>query len=153
MAGNKIDFGHAFERWNAIARHEQARLDGALRDSKVVTSWEALDHLCGLAAESGIKALLFHLKVVKPDALGDFPASVGERRPHIDELWDHFTTAVQGRRDASLWSRLGAPAAVFSTWRSAHRYAPDGTVTRSVTEQRATFLKKLQRVLEEEGVY
>ncbi|MCU0653873.1 MAG: hypothetical protein MUF64_00810 [Polyangiaceae bacterium] len=153
MTSKRVDFGHAFERWHAITKQEAARLDELVRQKKTVVSWEALDHLCGLAAESGIKALLFHIKTCRPDEDGDFPRDSMGQRPHINKLWDQFERAVQGRQGAHIWRALGAPPALFSSWETAHRYAPNGTVDGHRARERADFLRKLHQVLSDEMVF
>lgn len=152
----RINFAHAFERWHRLAEREHSFLKGEEEKASPVASWEALDHVCGLAAESGMKALLFHGKFEKPDASGDYPAGLDGRRPHIDGLFDTFLFKVQGRKGNEWVRRLGGvkgapPIRVFNAWRTEHRYAVDGTVSKPTVLGRLEFLKKLKSLIDEEG--
>jgi hypothetical protein len=122
----------------------------------VILSWEALDHLCGLAVESGMKALMVKAKLVSPEPSGDFPPDATGRRPHIDQLWEIFMANAGGRATSGWIKRIGggkgSPANVFQTWRSEHRYAPDGTVSEAVMLSRLQILKQLKNVAIEEGL-
>ena len=70
------------------------------------------DHLYGLSAECGLKAVL---------RMEGQPV-VPPYREHADKLWDEFRTFADGRKGAMYLSRLprGNP---FSDWAVADRYA------------------------------
>ena len=143
----KINFRDAFDRWNRICETERKDVDTR---SGTLISREALDHVCGLAVEVGLKFLLIERGLVTADRDGDYP----QPRPHIDQLWDAFLAKTQGRAHTQLVVDLGLTrsTALFQTWQSSHRYAPDGTVTEAVAKPRLDFLKKLRGVIAQEGV-
>jgi hypothetical protein len=153
---SSVSFGDAFDRWYKLTETERRRLDEERKRGGVILSWEALDHLCGLAVESGMKALMLKEKLEKPDASGDFPKSPSGRRPHVDELWDLFMSKAQGRKASEWVKRLGeggkAPVNVFQTWRAEHRYAPDGTITEQLVAARVSMTKRLKSIAQEEGL-
>lgn len=151
-----VDFAHAFERWYKLTEAERIRLIGEQKQGGVILSWEALDHLCGLAVESGMKALLFKAKLVSPGPSGDFPADSAGRRPHVDQLWDIFMANAGGRATSGWIKRIGggksSPTNVFRAWRAEHRYAPDGTISEAVVLSRLDILKQIKNVALEEGL-
>lgn len=155
---SRVHFGNAFQRWYALTKTEAERLAAEKKRGATILSREALDHLCGLAVESGMKALMFHAKLAKPDAGGDFPADAQRRRPHVDELWGLFMAKASGHTAARDWVRTlagggkGDPVNVFQAWRSEHRYAPDGTVTEATLQSRLDMAKRLERIAQEEGL-
>ena len=70
------------------------------------------DHLYGLSAECGLKAML--------EVEGQ--SVVPPYRSHVDELWDEFRTFANGRKGAMYLSKL-PPGNPFSDWTVADRYA------------------------------
>lgn len=156
IARMSVNFGDAFLRWYQLTDGEHARLEGERKRNGTVLSWEALDHVCGLAVESGMKALLFHAKYVTPDGRGDYPPDpLTNQRPHVDKLWDTFIAKVQGRASNDWLKRLGpkgsTPTNVFLAWRSEHRYAADGTVSETTVTERVAFARRLKAIAQEEG--
>ncbi|KYG08692.1 hypothetical protein BE21_22245 [Sorangium cellulosum] len=154
---SKVNFGHAFERWYKLTDAERKRFDDEQKRGTTPLYLEALDHLCGLAVESGMKALMFAAKLEKPDAYGDFPKNPSTgRRPHVDELWDIFIAKASGRKTSAWVPRLGGrgttPANVFQTWRAETRYAPDGTISEGIVRVRLEMAKRLKSIAEEEGL-
>jgi hypothetical protein len=146
-----VNFDHAFDRWYKATEAEKKRLDAEKNEGRAILSWEALDHLCGLAVESGMKALMLKEKMVTGDASGDFPQGSDGRRPHVNKLWDLFMTKATGHKRAEWAQRLGT-VKVFQTWRTENRYAPDGTVQESELEARMKVAKKLKQIAQEEGL-
>lgn len=149
----RVNFAHAFERWYQLTERERAYIEK--EDEKdPATSWVALDHLCGLAVESGMKALLFHGNLVTPDSKGDYPPTSSGRRPHVDELFAVFLSKVQGR-SSNEWLRTltggkGPPPLVFNSWKSEHRYAPDNAVDKTIVKERLSFAKRLRALIRAE---
>lgn len=151
-----ISFRDAFNRWYDLSEAEHRRLLEAVKRKTPLLSWEALDHLCGLAVESGMKALMLHAGLEKADRSGDFPAGTDGRRPHVHELWDVFMAKASGRRTSDWITRLaggaGSPVNVFKTWRTENRYAADGTLGSSEVEARMKLAKRLKSITQEEGL-
>jgi hypothetical protein len=83
----RVSFAHAFERWYKLADAEHKRLQVEKKTATIALSWEAVDPLCGLAVESGLKALRIKAKLVTPDPKEDCPANDEGRRPHIEQLY------------------------------------------------------------------
>lgn len=154
MAPSRIEFRQAFDRWNRVCTTERTEIDQRVTKGESLVSREALDHLCGLAVEVGMKHLMIKYRFVTADATGDYPADVDGRRPHVDTLWDVFMARAQGRVGTDLVRALGGNGqlVVFQTWRTANRYAPDDTVTATEVKPRLEFLKKLGRVIAEGDV-
>jgi hypothetical protein len=153
----RVSFAHAFERWYKLAVAERARIDDEKKRGGTILSWEALDHICGLAVEAGLKALMIKAKLVTADDNGDFPAErATNRRPHIDALWDLFAAKANNRVAGEWLSRLGggkgAPPNLFRDWRAEHRYARDGTVSEAVASARVGIAKRLHLIAQEEGL-
>lgn len=151
-----VNFSDAFGRWHKLATEEHERLKASQKAGAVVLSWEALDHVCGLAVESGMKALMLKENVVSSDSNGDFPRDTAGRRPHVDELWALFMSKT-GNRTMNEWiKRLSKAAAstptIFDTWRAEHRYAPDGTIGEPVVSMRMQLFKALKAIAQEEGL-
>ncbi len=154
---SRVNFEHAFDRWYRLTEAERKLIEQEQKRGGVILSWEALDHLCGLAVESGMKALMLKERMEAPDPSGDFPkSSSGGRRPHVDELWDLFMAKAQGRKASGWVKRLGGgetrPPNVFQTWRAEHRYAPNGTISEAALLSRLEMAKRLKRIAQEEGL-
>jgi len=151
----KVSFTHAFERWYSLTVAEDARTTKIKKSGGVVHSLEALDHLCGLAVESGLKALMIKAKLVSAEPDGDFPAING-RRPHVDALWDAFMAKAKDRTTSQWVKQLSggaaAPATVFREWRAEHRYAADGTISHAAATARVDMAKRIKRIAEEEAL-
>jgi hypothetical protein len=152
---SKVSFDHAFDRWYKLTETEVKTLKAEKARAGVVLSWEALDHLCGLAVESGMKALMLKEKLVSAEDNGDYPKNEAGRRPHVDELWNIFMTKAQGRKHSEWVRRLSGkqsePVSIFQTWRTEHRYAENGTVSETLVQNRFTFAQRLKRIAQEEG--
>jgi hypothetical protein len=154
---SKVSFAHAFERWYNLTHQEHGRIEGEKKKGSPIHSFEALDHMCGLAVESGLKALMIKAKLVKSDPQGDFPGDpTTKRRPHVDELWDAFMAKATNRTAADWIKRLSGgarePPNVFQEWRADHRYATDGTVREAVVALRVKLAKELKKIAQEEGL-
>lgn len=88
------------------------------------------DHLAGLAAECGIKAILCGPGGVQTPASGP-PESSGTKFQHLPKLWADASSHLHGRL-----SGLGVRVAAnllgpnpFDTWQVYDRYSASGTVT------------------------
>lgn len=77
------------------------------------------DHLYGLSAECGLKAILVQRQWVNVDPQGD-PERPFKR--HIDELWDSFVSLAQQRLAARYVSLLPS-SNPFHDWHIGQRYA------------------------------
>ena len=81
--------------------------------------WANADHLYGLSAECGLKAVMEALGMAVDDA--GTPAAM-EHRKHIRELWPTFLAFVQGRNGARYAEVLPA-GKPFGSWSHHDRYA------------------------------
>lgn len=128
-------------------------MDARAAKGETLVSREALDHLCGLSVESGLKYLMITRRLVTADRDGDFPADASNRRPHINELWDVFMAKAGGREGTALLRDLGGAdqLKVFQTWSSQNRYAADDTVRAGEVRPRLDFFKRLRGVVAQEG--
>jgi hypothetical protein len=70
MTPPSVDFRAAFDRWNRVCSTEQKDIAARMVRHETHSSWEALDHLCGLAAEVGMKYLLLKKRVALTDTTG-----------------------------------------------------------------------------------
>ena len=75
-------------------------------------AWANADHLYGLSAECGLKAVL--------ESEGQIIDSLYKH--HVDRLWPAFVSFAQGRTGATHLSML-PPATPFHDWRVGQRYA------------------------------
>lgn len=75
-------------------------------------AWANADHLYGLSAECGLKAVLV--------AEGQ-PVERPYKR-HVDDLWPEFVSFAQGRSGATYLSLIPTDTP-FQNWRVSHRYA------------------------------
>lgn len=154
---SKVNFSHASQRWYKLMEEESQQRKAEEHRSGTVLSWEALDHLCGLAVESSMKALMLKEKWVEPEkSTGDYPKDSNGRRPHVNELWEIFVSKAKGRTAGAWIARLSEkkdePVSVFAEWRAEHRYAPDATVSRNVLQARLAMAARLKRIAQEEGI-
>ena len=106
--------------FRAAARRHYLDAAFLLADNRVPNA----DHLAGLAAECGLKAILE----------GWYGATLGPRflvwngekvRSHVNELWGEVATGLAGRAGATL-ALLLQGSAPFTGWDVADRYS-DGT--------------------------
>lgn len=125
--GDRSDFLDAHRRhWNdAELLYQRAR-------------WANADHLYGLSAECGLKAIMVHRGWVPVDQHGDPETPY---RTHIDKLWDEFLTLANGRLE-SRYVVLLSPTNPFRDWRIGQRYAHE-------TRIRVEMVKAHQRGAEE----
>ncbi|MGH3546096.1 MAG: hypothetical protein ACRDPW_09260 [Mycobacteriales bacterium] len=92
------------------------------------------DHLAGLAAECGLKAILLKCGEAKMNSKSGKPVLVapnsGEEKSlgHVDELWNQLPLIVSGR-SAKRFTALVARPAPFATWRITDRYSDGTTIT------------------------
>lgn len=153
---SRVSFSHAFQRWYKMTDEERARLDAEKKDGGTILSWEALDHLCGLAVESGMKALMIKEKWVTAEKDGDYPRHDCGQRPHVNELWEIFIGKAKGRKAgdwvAKLGGKHGAPVSAFAEWRAEHRYAEDGTVSEATVRARLAMAARVKHIAQEEGI-
>jgi hypothetical protein len=99
------------------------------------------DHLFGLAAECGLKAVLVGLNAIPRQG----PPRRSRFRVHVDKLWDEYATHIAGRGDASLLLSLSAP---FAAWSVDHRYEADQTFDQKRTRGHHQGAEDVFRVLE-----
>lgn len=147
-----VNFCHAFQRWNKLTEGEA---DLCSKLTPPIRSWEALDHLCGLTVEAGLKALMIQARWVAAEINGDYPRDTTGRRPHVNDLWGVFMSHASGRSGNGWASRLGGAsgaASPFVAWCVDHRYASDGTVSETTVKARLGIAKQLKRIAQEEGI-
>ena len=81
--------------------------------------WANADHLYGLAAECGLKAVL--------SALGPPPeqdsGAPKDHKVHVDKLWPKFILTAAGSPRAGYAALLPSPSP-FCAWSVHHRYEP-----------------------------
>lgn len=85
------------------------------------------DHLAGVAAECGLKAILVEYLGGDTDARGrpTHPRSPQKSFGHLPNLWGDIASTAQGRTAASFIGLLDAEN-LFASWNVAERYS-DGT--------------------------
>lgn len=77
--------------------------------------WQDADHLYGLAAECGLKALMIELNPQISNANGDLEK---QHKVHIDKLWNQYNNSFVSNRNAQSLS-VNNP---FSDWKIEQRY-------------------------------
>jgi hypothetical protein len=133
--------------FSAAARrhHQDARF---LLDDR---RWPNADHLAGVAAECGLKAIL----------LGYFGATLGNNsRPvwgqpaktlgHVNHLWSELPLIISGR-SAPVFAALiaGPPPQPFASWDIADRYSDGNTITEQYAREHLDMTKKIMGLLEQ----
>ena len=129
----------------ARRHHQDARL---LLDDR---RWPNADHLAGVAAECGLKAIL----------LGYFGATLGNNsRPvwgqpakplgHVNHLWNELPLIISGR-SAPVFAALiaGPPPQPFASWDIADRYSDGNTITEQCAREHLDMAKKIMGLLEQ----
>lgn len=106
--------------------------------------WANADHLYGLSAECGLKAIMYRLGM-KTHPTGKPVAS--EHRTHINELWRVFRTFVSGRRAVRYASWLPA-ANPFRDWLVDQRYAHEGHFTEDIVRQHRNGAQKVRYLVD-----
>ena len=89
------------------------------------------DHLFGLSAECGLKAVMQGLGMsLRPDSA---PA-VKQHRVHINRLWDEFVTFAQNRGGARYAIELTGRPNPFDDWDVAQRYCHRAEISEAIVE-------------------
>ena len=107
-------------------------LDAHIRhreDAKVLEGserWANADHLYGMSAECGLKALMTAFGM--PTAGGDPVEGVDKK--HIDQLWDRYE-AYRSGSPAGPGYRLPSPNP-FAAWRAEQRYHARADFTEAI---------------------
>lgn len=92
------------------------------------------DHLYGLSAECGLKAIW-------PQIIGT--ALTARERVHIDQLWDRFVNEANNRR---LMQQIRiSQQNPFANWRSSQRYAHQQNFTRAFVEPHRQAASEIRR--------
>ena len=78
--------------------------------------WANADHLYGMSAECGLKALM---AVFGMPTTGGDPDDWADRK-HIDELWDRYEAYRSGHQAGPEYQLTGPNP--FATWRAKQRY-------------------------------
>jgi HEPN domain-containing protein len=129
--------------FRAAARRHYVDAAFLLDDSRVPNA----DHLAGLAAECGLKAILEGWYGAQ--VLGDFLEWNGERvRSHVNRLWGELSTALAGRTGATLTALLLA-SAPFTGWDVADRYRDGTAVSDQSARDHVGTAKKVIEILEQ----
>ena len=91
--------------------------------------WANADHLYGLSAECGLKAVMAGLGM-PTDSMGNPTES--QYRVHVNVLWDVFLTFLEGRM--ARYIGLVPHTNPFRDWRVEQRYAHQKHVTREIAQ-------------------
>ncbi len=132
MSNPAVDYLDAFERHSHDAEilYQRAR-------------WANADHLFGVSAECGLKAVMLALDILRLDHRG---RPQRDYQVHIDELWNKFTSLGAGSQ-AGKYIGLIPNQNPFSNWRIEQRYAPASSITQSIAHQHRTALDDVRRVV------
>lgn len=107
--------------------------------------WANADHLYGLSAECGLKAVMQKLGM-RTDPMGK-PLDKSHRK-HIDVLWNAFLSfALQ--RHAIAYARLLPNANPFSDWAVDQRYAHQQHFSQHITATHRQGAEYVRRVVNE----
>jgi hypothetical protein len=107
--------------FKAAARRHHKDAQFLLDDKR----WPNADHLAGVAAECGLKAILLGWFGVTLNARS-IPVWGSKKLGHVDELWNEVARIISGR-SAPIFAALmvGSP---FANWHVSDRYS-DGNAT------------------------
>lgn len=110
--------------------------------------WPNADHLAGLAAECGLKAILqgwLGASLNVKDILVWGPSGK-ELRFHVNKLWAELPLILSGRSGPAL-AALVAGSAPFATWDVADRYSGDNAITEQDARGHVSKAEEIVRVL------
>lgn len=124
------------------------------RDSRFLLGdkrWPNADHLAGVAAECGLKAIL----------LGYFGATLNQRKMpiwgpsskrlgHVDGLWGELPLIISGRAAGPVFTALvaGTPEP-FAAWDVADRYSDGSGITEQQAQGHADKAEEILKILEQ----
>ncbi|RMH40428.1 MAG: SAM-dependent methyltransferase [Gammaproteobacteria bacterium] len=108
--------------------------------------WANADHLAGLAAECGLKAVMMALGMPVDKKSGS-PRSK-KYRVHLPAIWNAFQQFVANTHGAILALHLSTPSpfAHPHVWHVAQRYEPQSNFTKAVVDDHLEGLKEVENV-------
>lgn len=131
------------------ARRHHGDAEFLFTDQRHVTA----DHLAGLAAECGLKAIFLRyggatLNQVDKPVLVTPDTGKEKALGHVDKLWNELPLIIQGR-SAPLFTTLIARPAPFATWDVSDRYSDGTTITAECAEQHLDVSRQILGLLEQ----
>lgn len=111
--------------------------------------WPNSDHLAGLAAECGLKAILEGW--CGATLTGDFLEWGHPSKKlsfHIDKLWNQFSLMVKGRSGPVLAAMVAGPAP-YATWRVHDRYSDGNAITEQIARDHVDGAKEIVEILQQ----
>jgi hypothetical protein len=104
------------------------------------------DHLFGLSAECGTKAVMQGLGMaLNPDGV---PVDK-QHRVHINVLWDEFVTFAQNRGGARYALHIAATPNPFDDWDVAQRYCHRSRITKAIATRHQRGARTAMQILSE----
>jgi len=126
---------------DAAERHWEDA-DPLFADSRMANA----DHLFGLSAECGLKAVMQGLGMrLSPDGIPE----ENRHRVHINRLWDEFVAFAQGRDGARYALAIAASPNPFDDWDVAQRYCHRSKITPAVATKHQQGAQTAMQVLRE----
>lgn len=112
--------------------------------------WPNADHLAGVAAECGLKAILLHYLGARLDSRSRPVWGQNSRRldSHIKQLWDEVRLVVAGR-SAPVFASLVTGSAPFADWEIDDRYSDGNTITERRALDHLDTARAIMEVLEQ----
>lgn len=112
--------------------------------------WPNADHLAGVAAECGLKAILLDHRGARLDPRNRPVWGQASKRLdlHIKQLWDEVRLVVAGR-SAPVFAALVTGSVPFANWEIADRYSDGNTITKRRAREHLDTAKAIMEVLEQ----
>ncbi len=124
--------------YDAFHRHRQ---DGEILYER--QRWANADHLYGLSAECGLKALM--LKLGMPVSPAGVPQ--GPYRIHIDRLWTSFRIFASGKLPPYYFSFLSSNNP-FRNWDIGQRYENQSGFNQATVDPHRQEVQKIKQMLD-----
>lgn len=123
------------------------------RDAKYLLDderWPNADHLAGVAAECGLKAILegWFGATINPKGILVWGQKQQELRYHVDKLWSELSLNISGRSGPVFASLIAGPAP-FSGWDVADRYSDGNAITEQGARSHTDKAREIVEVLEQ----
>ncbi len=127
----------ATDFYNAFHRH---RKDGDILYRK--KRWANADHLYGLSAECGLKALMVKLGMpVDQSGVPEKPFKI-----HINQLWIHFKSFASGKLPSHYFLHLSSQNP-FHNWKIGQRYENESGFNQTTVYPHRKEVQKIKSML------
>ena len=112
--------------------------------------WPNADHLAGVAAECGLKAIMEGWLGATLNSSGVlvWGPSNAQLRYHVDRLWNEIPQIIAGRSAPTFVTLISGPPP-FATWDVSDRYSDGSAITEQCAREHVDKAKEIIEVLEQ----